>query len=128
MDYILYLAVGASVALFGWTASQAVYLRWRGIATTGTITALVRTADGDGVLYAPRVAFFTQEGVRIEVTSSVGTQEAGDYFRVGQQVTIRYSPTNPNCFAISGYEVTSVLFFFLFAVMAVGILWLLTRS
>ncbi|UOQ69143.1 DUF3592 domain-containing protein [Hymenobacter volaticus] len=128
MDYILYLAVGASVALFGWTASRALYLRWHGIATTGTITALVRTADGDGVSYAPRVAFFTQEGIRIEVTSSVSTQEAGDYFRVGQQVRIRYSPTNPSYFAIGGYEVTSVLFLLLFAGMAVGILWLLTRS
>lgn len=128
MDYFACLITAAVVALFGWYAWRTVYLRWRGIATTGTITALVRTADGDGVLYAPRVAFITREGIRIEVTSLLGTQEAGDYFRVGKQVRIRYSPTNPHCFAISGYEITSVLFLFLFAGMTVGVLWLLTRS
>lgn len=128
VNYLLYLGTSAFVALFVWAVARALYLRWRGITTTGTILALVRTADGDGVTYAPRVTFFTQQCVRIEATSSLGTEEAGDYFRVGQQVRIRYSPTDPTCFAISGYEVSSVLWFFFFAVAAVAVLWLCTRS
>jgi hypothetical protein len=121
-----YLVGGVFIALFAWAAVRSFYLRYWGIATTGTIVALERTADGDGVTYKPVVAFTTREGVRIEAKSMYGTGEAGTYFRVGEQVALRYAASKPTRFAIDGYEVSAVLFLFFFAVAGVVIFWLTT--
>jgi hypothetical protein len=79
--------------------------------------------DGEGATYNPVVAFTTQDQVRIEAKSMVGTGEAGTYFRLGQQVSIRYAAHKPTCFAIEGYEVAAVLWLFFFAVVGVAVIW-----
>jgi hypothetical protein len=118
-----YLAGGVFVALFVWAAVRSLYLRYWGIATTGTIVALELITDGDGDTYKPVVAFTTRQGVRIEAKSMYGTAEAGTYYRVGEQVALRYAPRKPTCFAIDGYEVSAVLFLFFFAVAGSAVLW-----
>ncbi|MBD2723127.1 DUF3592 domain-containing protein [Hymenobacter armeniacus] len=121
-----YLVGGAFIALFVWAAIRSFYLRYWGVATTGIIVALERTANGDGVTYKPVVAFTTREGVRIEAKSMYGTEEAGKYFRVGEQVALRYAASKPPRFAIDGYEVSAVLFLFFFAVAGGMIFWVIT--
>ena len=118
-----YLVGGAFVAFFVWAALRSLYLHYWGIATTGTIVALELTSDGDGDTYTPVVAFTTRQGVHIEAKSMHGTGEAGTYYRVGEQVALRYTPRNPTCFAIDGYDVSTVLILFFFAVMGSAILW-----
>ena len=44
---MLYLVIGVFIALIAWAVSRFLYLRWRGLVTTGTVVALVRTAEGD---------------------------------------------------------------------------------
>jgi hypothetical protein len=118
-----YLVGSVLLALFAWAAARSLYLRWWGVATVGTIVALALETDGDGNTYKPVVAFTTQENVRIEARSMYGTGDAGTYFRVGEQVPIRYAAHQPTCFAIVGYEVASVLWLFLFAVVGVALCW-----
>ena len=118
-----YLVGGVFIAVFVWVALRSLYLRYWGIATTGTIVALERTTDGDGETYKPVVAFTTQQGVRIEAKSMYGTPEAGTYYRVGEQVALRYAARKPTCFAIDGYEVSAVLVFFFFAVAGAAAIW-----
>jgi hypothetical protein len=108
-----YLVGSVFLALFAWAAGRSLYLRWWGVATVGTIVALALETDGEGDTYKPVVAFTTQNNVCIEAKSSYGTGEAGTYFRVGEQVPIRYATHKPTCFAIEGYEVASVLWLLL---------------
>jgi hypothetical protein len=118
-----YLVSSVFLALFAWTAGRSLYLRWWGVATVGTIVALALEPDSEGDTYKPVVAFTTQANVRIEAKSRYGTGEAGTYFRIGEQVPIRYAAHKPTCFAIEGYEVASVLWLLLFAVGGVALLW-----
>ena len=120
---MVFLVGSGFIVLFIWAAFQALYLHYWGIATTGTIVALELTSDGDGDTYKPVVAFTTRQGVRIEAKSTYGTGEAGTFFRVGQQVPLRYVACKPTCFAIDGYEVSGVLFLFFLAVVGGAILW-----
>jgi hypothetical protein len=118
-----YLVGSVFLALFAWAAGRSLYLRWWGVATVGTIVALTLEADGEGDTYKPVVAFTTQDQVRIEAKSMVGTGAAGTYFRLGQQVAIRYAAHKPTCFAIEGYEVSAVLWLSFFAVVGVAVIW-----
>jgi len=105
------LGIGLFVALFAWTVARFLYLRWRGVVTTGTVVALARNAEGDGGSFLPVVAFSTREGARIEAKSIFGTP-ASTFFRVGEQVTVRYLAKRPTCFDIVGYEARTVVLFF----------------
>jgi hypothetical protein len=118
-----YLVGSVFIALFAWAAARSLYLRWWGVATVGTIVALALETDGEGDTYKPVVAFTTQDNLRIEAKSLYGTGEAGTYFRVGEQVPLRYAAHKPTCFAIEGYEVSLVLWLFFFAVVGVALLW-----
>lgn len=99
---MLYLVIGVFIALIAWAVSRFLYLRWRGLVTTGTVVALVRTAEGDTGSFLPVVAFSTREGMRIEAKSAWGTP-VSTFFRVGEEVSIRYLATRPTCFDIAGY-------------------------
>jgi hypothetical protein len=118
-----YLVGSVFVVLFAWAAGRSLYLHWWGVATVGTIVALALEIDGEGDTYKPVVAFTTQDQVRIEAKSMFGTGEAGTYFRLGEQVSIRYAAHNPTCFAIEGYEVAAVLWLFFFVVAGVAGIW-----
>lgn len=118
-----YLVGCVFLAFFAWAAGRSFYLRWWGVATVGTIVALALEPDGEGDTYKPVVIFTTQDNVCIEAKSSYGTSEAGTYFRVGEQVPIRYAAHKPTCFAIAGYEVASVLWLLLFAMGGVALFW-----
>ena len=113
----------SSLALFSWAAGRSLYLRWWGVATVGTIAALALETDGEGDTYKPVVAFTTQNQVCIEAKSMLGTGEAGTYFRLGQQGSIRYAAHKPTCFAIEGYEVAAVLWLSFFAAVGVAVIW-----
>jgi hypothetical protein len=117
-----YLVGSVFLALFAWAAARSLYLRWWGVATVGTIVALVLEPDGEGDTYKPVVAFTTKDNVRIEAKSLYGTGETRTYFRVGEQVRIRYAPNKPTCFAIAGYDVAMVLWLFFFAVAGLALL------
>jgi hypothetical protein len=118
-----YLVGSVFLALFAWAAGRSLYLHWWGVATTGTIIALALETDGEGDTYKPVVAFTTKANICIEAKSMFGLGEAGTYFRIGEQVPIRYAATNPTCFAIEGYEVAAVLWLFFFAVAGGAVLW-----
>ncbi|RZJ93224.1 MAG: hypothetical protein EOO60_05280 [Hymenobacter sp.] len=93
------------------------------MAAVGIIVALALETDGEGNTYKPMVAFTTKANVRIEAKSMVGSGEAGTYFRIGEQVPIRYTSNKPTCFAIEGYEVAAVLWMFFFAVAGGLLIW-----
>jgi hypothetical protein len=119
-----YLIGGVFLALFAWAAARSLYLRYWGVVTRGTIVALALEIDSEGGdTYKPVVAFTTRNNLRVEAKSLYGTREAGTYFRVGEQVTIRYAAQKPTCFAIEGYEGAVMLWFLLFAVVGGVLLW-----
>jgi hypothetical protein len=89
----------------------------------GTIVALALKTDGEGDSYTPVVAFTTRDDIRVEAKSLYGTGAAGTYFRVGEQVAIRYAAQKPTRFAIEGYEAAVVLWLCLFVVVGVALLW-----
>jgi hypothetical protein len=43
-----YLVGSVFLALFAWAVGRFLYLRWWGVATVGTIVALVLETDGEG--------------------------------------------------------------------------------
>jgi hypothetical protein len=122
MDFLLlsvFVVFGSGFVV--WIAGRALLLRLGGTATTATIVELVRHDSGDGVSFIPVVEFTTTTGDTVVAKSFYGTEGAGSYFRVGQQVPIRYLANNPRLFAISGYEASSVLIVFLAAALICGL-------
>ena len=118
-----FLVAAVFIGLFLYAAYRVLYLHLRGKQTTAIIVELRRDDSGDGVIFHPKVRFTTHTGTTIIAESTFGTQEAGSYFRVGQQVEVRYSPRNPTFFAIVGYDVAAVLLFFFFAAGIVAMLY-----
>jgi hypothetical protein len=118
-----YVVTGAFVALFLWAAHRALYLHLRGVRTTGTIIAIVEDKASDGPVFNLVVAFTTRSGVTIKAKSFYGAEGVNSYYRVGEQVAIRYSAKKPHVFAIEGFDGTSVFFTFLAAAATCAIFY-----
>jgi hypothetical protein len=56
---------------------------------------------GQGNTYAPRVRFTTVDGRQVEFVSSV--YSSLPFFRVGEQVTVLYSPGRPESAEVQGF-------------------------
>lgn len=110
-----FLLAGAFIALFLYAAYQVLYLHLRGMRAVGTIVELRRDDSGDGVVYHPKVKFTTHTGTTIIAESTFGTQGAGTFYQIGEEVEIRYSASKPTFFAIVGYDVAAILMLLLFA-------------
>jgi hypothetical protein len=120
------LVAAAFVAVFGWTAYRTLRLHLRSRRRTGWIVAVEQEPSDDGdPVYDPVVRFTTRNGRSIQ-RSQVGSSAAGDFFRVGDQVDIRYSPRRPEQFASRAYEVSAVFWTFLLLV-GVLLLWWYSR-
>jgi len=110
--------------LFLYAAYRVLYLHLRGERTTGIIVELRRGDSTDGApIFHPKVQFTTHAGTTVIAESTFSTQNAGTFFRVGEQVDVRYSPRKPTFFAIVGYDVAAVLLLLFFAVGIVAILY-----
>jgi hypothetical protein len=118
-----FLLAGAFIAMFLYAAYRVLYLHLRGKRTIGTIVELRRDDSGDGVVFHPKVKFTTNTGTTIIAESTFGTPEAGTFYRVGEEVEIRYSASKPTFFAIVGYDVAAVLMLLLFAAGTCAILY-----
>ena len=118
-----YVVTGAFVAFFLWVAGRRLYLRWRGCRTTGTITSIVLDKASDGSVYNLVVQFTTATGATIEAQSFFGFENVNTYYRIGERVSILYSPKNPRVFAIEGDDGAGVFVAFLVAAGAGGIFY-----
>ena len=118
-----YIVTSAFVALFIWAAYRALYLHLRGLITTGTIVDIVEDKNSDGPVFNLVVEFITSTGVTIKAKSFYGTAGVKSYYRIGEQVTVRYSAKNPQVFAIKGFDGTSVFVTFLAAAGACAIFY-----
>lgn len=114
---------GFIVALLLWCVARFQYLRWKGVAATATVVALPEKATSDGGTYSPVVAFTTADGVRVEAKGLYGTAAAGTYFRVGQEVAVRYLAKNPTCFSVVDYEVWLAKHVLLMMAVVEGVLY-----
>lgn len=123
MDYVV---TGAFVAFFLWAAYRVLYLHLRGLRTTGIITDIaadVEDKESDGPAFHLVVRFTTSTGETIEAKSGFGAAGVNTYYRIGEQVSVRYSAKNPQLFAVEGYDVTGVFILFLLAAGACAVFY-----
>jgi hypothetical protein len=118
-----YLVLGIGVAILGYAIFRVYYLRLYGRRTLGTIVGLRKDDSGDGTVYYPIVKFTTDAGITIELESGLGTSEANDFFRIGQQVDILYAPKRPKMFSIVGYDSDVLLGVLLIAAFVGGVFY-----
>jgi hypothetical protein len=126
---VKYIVIGIGIAIFLYALGRTLYLRLRGKRTLGTVTGVRKDESGDGTLFYPTIKFTTDAGVTIEQESNVGTSGAKDFFHLGRQVEIFYSPTNPKLFAIVGYDTEVILLvLLLFAIIGSVLYWASTQQ
>lgn len=102
----------AALALLGWAVWAFFRQReknMKGITTTGTVMELTREVMNPGSpgVYCPIVEFSLPSGEKITFTSSYGTRPASH--KIGQSVTVRYDPDNPQ-----SADIDSTVSFWLF--------------
>jgi hypothetical protein len=112
MNYVVPVAF---LSLFLWAAHRLLYLHVRGLRTTGILIDLVADEASEGPVFNPVVRFTTSSGVTLEVKSSFGVEGVNSYYRIGQQVPVRYLAKKPWVFAIEGYDSAGVFLLFLLA-------------
>lgn len=69
--------------------------------TNGTVVELVRSRSSDSTTYAPVVQFKTENGERIEFTSSTSSNPPS--YSKGENVEVFYLPSNPQKARINGF-------------------------
>lgn len=116
-----YFAASIFIMVLVWVAARILYVRWRGVVTTGTIISQKRRYTDDGAIYSPVVAFLTTEGVRIEAEGKAGVNASNTPFCVDEQVSIRYLADDPKRFHIVRHEMQYTLWLSLFALFAVAV-------
>ena len=88
----LFAAIGVIAAAVGLgRVIRREYLRSRGCRTTGTVVEIRQATDDASTVFAPVVAFPTEQG-EAEVT---GPYASPCFYRVGQQVPVCYADDDP---------------------------------
>jgi hypothetical protein len=91
--------VVAGCGLFSWERTRR-FLKGA-METDGTVVAMVRLSDSDGVTYAPVVGFIDQDGEYWKSNPGVGSSPAG--FKVGDRVRVLYERSNPRAARIHSF-------------------------
>jgi hypothetical protein len=120
-DIAVIFCIAVAGALFLYWLIRTCYLRLRGKRTLGTVTGVRKDESSDSTVFYPIIKFTTDSGVTIEQESNVGTSGAKDFFHPGRQVEVLYSPTNPELFAIVGYDSEVILLIFLLLAIIGGV-------
>jgi hypothetical protein len=116
-----YIVVSVFVGLFGWAAYRQLQLSLRGIRTTGTIVDMVQDEASDGPAVHLVVQFTTATGAAIRAKSYYGMERVNTYYRIGEQVHIRYSDKDPQVFSVEGHDVAGLFLVFLVTAGVVAI-------
>lgn len=103
---LIFGGIGLLLALIA--GGMVVYTQsWLGrtLAAEGRVTELARSFSGgsrtSGPMYHPIVSFTAQDGRKIEFRSGTGSNPSA--FTIGEVVTVRYDPANPDSAAIDAF-------------------------
>ncbi len=94
-------------------------LQRNGVTTTGVVVSLEPHSDEDGETYSPVVSF-TAQGKSYTFESSTSSDPPA--YRVGEEVSLRYDPANPQRADIDSFVTSPWLYGIVLAVLGIATL------